>query len=189
MTIQYWVISTNYKYIFYIIVSKVFNLVFCDVSRQLLQLCQNADHGNYRSSLQFLALQDNKIHCLNFFRRSFQTKLAHLKKTTFFFNIFLGFWVCFCSHGINNFHNARGHYGDISPRQPLITGRNSTGCGSLWPELSKYGYTFDKFINSTRSRKLDRLPPAARQTSEKAWRVRWPLGKRSFAPEVTCVIW
>ena len=110
-------------------------------------------------------------------------------RQNFFLKYFLGLWVCFCSQEISNFHNARGHYGEISPRQQLITGRNFTGCCSLWPELSKYGYTFDKFINSTRSRKLDRLPPAARQTSEKAWRVRWPLGKRSFAPEVTCVIW
>ena len=53
------------------------------------------------------ALQDNKFI---FF------------KLSYFFRI----WVCFCSQDINNFDNARGHYGEISPRQQPITARNFT---------------------------------------------------------------
>ena len=40
---------------------------------RLLQLCQNADHGDFSVPLcRFLLVQDNKIHCLNVLRRSFQ---------------------------------------------------------------------------------------------------------------------
>ena len=37
------------------------------------------------------------------------------------------FSVCFCRQGINNLHNGRGHYGEISPRQQPITARDFTG--------------------------------------------------------------
>ena len=144
MTIQYWVISTNYKYIFYIIVSKVFNLVFCDVSRQLLQFDKMPTTATTVPLCSFLLFRIIKFTVWIFFVAQF--------RQNFFLKYFLGLWVCFCSQEISNFHNARGHYGEISPRQQLITGRNFTRCCSLWPELSKYGYTFDKFINSTCSR-------------------------------------
>ena len=60
------------------------------------------------SSQSFLALQDNKIHYLNVIRRSSKENLLGR-----FLKFFLGFWVSFCSQSIINFHNARGHYGEI----------------------------------------------------------------------------
>ena len=55
---------------------------------RLLQLCQNADHGDKLSSLLFPAIRDNKIHCLI---------VLFYKAKKFFKNYLLGFSVCFCS--------------------------------------------------------------------------------------------
>ena len=52
--------------------------------------------------------------------------LFDFKAKSFFSDFVLGFGVCFCSQGINNFHNACGHYGEISPRQQPITARDFT---------------------------------------------------------------
>ena len=43
------------------------------------------------------------------------------------------------SQGINNFHNARGHYGEISPRQQPITARDFTG-SNLCHIISSIGF-------------------------------------------------
>ena len=76
--------------------------------------------------MPFLALQDNKIHCLDFFHRSFRY-FVQFQAKKFFFKLFFYDFECFCSQGINNFHNARGHYGEILPRQQPITARDFTG--------------------------------------------------------------
>ena len=68
--------------------------------------------------LPFLALQDNKIRFLNVLISVFCLVLRQS-----FFRIL----SCFCSQGINNFYNARGHYGEISTRQQPITARDFTG--------------------------------------------------------------
>ena len=74
--------------------------------------------------LPFLALQDNKIHWLNVLRSSLISVYCLVLRQKTFWKFFLGFWVCFCSQGINNFHNTRGHHEKISPRQQPITARD-----------------------------------------------------------------
>ena len=41
--------------------------------------------------------------------------------------MYLGLLVLFCSQGVNNFHDACGHYGEILPSQQPITARDFTG--------------------------------------------------------------
>ena len=41
--------------------------------------------------------------------------------------MYLGLLVLFCSQGVNNFHDACGHYGEILPRQQPITARDFAG--------------------------------------------------------------
>ena len=62
-----------------------------------------------------------------FFVAHFSILFSFKAKKFSFLIIFVGFWVCFSSGGINNFHNARGHYGEILPRQQPITARDFTG--------------------------------------------------------------
>ena len=73
----------------------------------------------------FLALQNNKIHCLNVRRRSFQYFYLVFRPKKVF--VWLLFYRILSLQGINNFHNARGHYGEISPRQQPITALDFTG--------------------------------------------------------------
>ena len=78
---------------------------------------------NQRYFLLFLSRLDTRIY-FYVYRRLFHLFSPFFGNKSFL----LGFFVCFRSQGITNFHNARGHYGEISPCQQPITARDFTGC-------------------------------------------------------------
>ena len=106
---------------------------------RLLQLCPMPTRAT-SIPLPFFALKNNKFTVWMFF-------VTHSFKATknFLFSFFFLFCVRFCSQGIN-FHNARGHYGEILPRQQSITARNFTG-SNLCHIINILGWIFKVTCN------------------------------------------